>query len=118
MKSRFTQVLMAAALVAPLFAGAAIAQPSGGPGPNAASSAPNPPNSLPMGATTGQTGPADGRIVLQPQTAGETMPRAMTERRMTRRQAARARSRARRAAMRPSAVTASPADTTTTVAPR
>ena len=101
MKSRLTQVLLAAALVAPLFIGAAMAQPSAGPGPNAASSEPNPANSLPRGATTGQTNPMpnDGRIVLQPQQGMDPAPMATTQRRMTRRQMARARHRARRAPM-------------------
>ncbi len=105
MSSRFTKVMLTAALVAPLFAGIAIAQPSGGPGPNAASSSPNTPNSLPLGGSTGQEMPNDGRIVLQPQmqtTAPAPMMR--TDRQMTRRQRARARHRAHRASMRSSTV--------------
>lgn len=111
MSSRLSKVMMAAALVAPLFAGIAIAQPSGGPGPNAASSEPNPPNSLPAGGTTGQTMPNDGRIVLQPQNA-QPAPMMRTDRTMTRRQRANARARARRAP-----VTSSTAPAASTVNP-
>jgi len=111
MKSRLTQLLMAAALVAPLSVGAAVAQPSGGPGPNAASSEPNPANSLPRGATTGQTNPMpnDGRIVLSPQRGMDPAPTAETQRPMTRRQMARARHRARHTQMRSRSTATSPA---------
>lgn len=69
MSPRLTKMLMAAALAVSTFAGTAIAQPSGGPGPNAASSQPNPTNSLPFPGATGQTNPMpnDGRIILRPQ---------------------------------------------------
>ena len=85
MSPRLTKMLMAAALAVSTFAGSAIAQPSGGPGPNAASSEPNPTNSLPYRGATGQTNPMpnDGRIVLQPQPA-EPAPMMGTQHRMGR----------------------------------
>lgn len=100
MTSRFTHVLMAAALALPLFAGAALAQNSAGPGPNSASSGPIPANSLPMGgAAQGQgSNVNDGRIVLNPAQSAEAAPMARPARRMTKQQTARARQRARRAA--------------------
>ena len=109
MSSRLTKMIMAAALVASSVTGAAFAQPSAGPGPNAAMSEPNPANSLPRGATTGQTNPMpnDGRIVLQPQQSAETMPTASQQRRMTRHHMRRNRA-ARRAAMRSSTTTTAP----------
>jgi len=85
MSPRLTKMLMAAALAVSTFAGSAIAQPSGGPGPNAASSEPNPTNSLPYRGATGQTNPmpSDGRIVLQPQPA-EPAPMMGPQHRMSR----------------------------------
>lgn len=97
MTSRFTHVLMAAALALPLFAGAAVAQTSAGPGPNSASSGPIPANSLPMGGQAQGQGAntGDGRIVLNPAQSAEAAPMAAPSRRMTRQQTQRARQRAR-----------------------
>jgi len=115
MSSRFTYVLMAAALAAPLFAGAALAQPSGGLGPNSAGSTVEPPNSLPRGGQAQGQGAAlnDGRIILNPAQSAEATPMARPANTMTlrqarqARQARRARARARRAPMTQSMAPAS-----------
>ena len=110
MSSRFTHVLMAAALAAPLFAGAALAQPSGGLGPNSAGSTVEPPNSLPRGGQAQGQGAAlnDGRIILNPAQSAEATPMARPANTMTLRQARRARrAHARRAPMTQSMAPAS-----------
>ena len=113
MSSRFTYVLMAAALAAPLFAGAALAQPSGGLGPNSAGSTVEPPNSLPRGGQAQGQGAAlnDGRIILNPAQSAEATPMARPANTMTLRQARQARqarrARARRAPMTQSMAPAS-----------
>ena len=84
MSSRFTHVLMAAALAAPLFVGAALAQPSGG-----------------QGAALN-----DGRIILNPAQSAEATPMARPANTMTLRQARQAR-RARRAHARRAPMTQS-----------
>ena len=108
MSSRFTYVLMAAALAAPLFAGAALAQPSGGLGPNSAGSTVEPPNSLPRGGQAQGQGAAvnDGRIILNPAQSAEDTPMARPANTMTLRQARQAR-RARRAHARRAPMTQS-----------
>ncbi len=108
MSSRFTHVLMAAALAAPLFAGAALAQPSGGLGPNSAGSTVEPPNSLPRGGQAQGQGAAlnDGRIILNPAQSAEATPMARPANTMTLRQARQAR-RARRAHARRAPMTQS-----------
>jgi len=108
MSSRFTYVLMAAALAAPLFAGAALAQPSGGLGPNSAGSTVEPPNSLPRGGQAQGQGAAlnDGRIILNPAQSAEATPMARPANTMTLRQARQAR-RARRAHARRAPMTQS-----------
>ena len=108
MSSRFTYVLMAAALAAPLFVGAALAQPSGGLGPNSAGSTVEPPNSLPRGGQAQGQGAAvnDGRIILNPAQSAEATPMARPANTMTLRQARQAR-RARRAHARRAPMTQS-----------
>ena len=108
MSSRFTHVLMAAALAAPFFAGAALAQPSGGLGPNSAGSTVEPPNSLPRGGQAQGQGAAlnDGRIILNPAQSAEATPMARPANTMTLRQARQAR-RARRAHARRAPMTQS-----------
>jgi len=113
MSSRFTYVLMAAVLAAPLFVGAALAQPSGGVGPNSASGTVEPPNSLPRGGQAQGQGAAlnDGRIILNPAQSAEATPMARPANTMTLRQARQARqarrARARRAPMTQSMAPAS-----------
>jgi len=99
---------MAAALAAPLFAGAALAQPSGGLGPNSAGSTVEPPNSLPRGGQAQGQGAAlnDGRIILNPAQSAEATPMARPANTMTLRQARQAR-RARRAHARRAPMTQS-----------
>ena len=109
MSSRFTHVLMAAALAVPFFAGAALAQPSGGVGPNSAAGTVEPPNSLPRGGQAQGQGAAvnDGRIILNPAQSAEATPMARPATKMTHRQARRARARARHAPMAQSTAPAS-----------